>query len=347
MFRFDHSDPQLFIVYTGNDHAVPDDFRNLGREWANRLAQKERFGVIIVYEPHEHDEDDHDEERDRQHEAEITRLTNDFRRDYRDQTAQFNVGWARVFPADWVELYFKEPGDWEKSQEGNNRYAQYSWGIPGNIFIDFEEAKSWIIDQFDRAPAQEIEESADDAQVSPSARRVGLYYGSSTGVTEEAAFLIRDAWKAAGLEPLEPINIGYVKDATQFLAFDYLLLGISTWNIGELQDDWAILFPQLESLNFSGKKIAMFGIGDQYNYPDNFLDAVGILGKTMQKQGAELFGFWPGEGYEFAESEAFVDGKFMGLGIDNVNQSKLTPARISQWVAQVIEEFALTPAIVS
>jgi flavodoxin I len=344
MFRFDHRDPQLMVVYTGSEHAVPDDYRNLSREWADRLATGERFGVIVVYEPHEHHDDDHDEERDRQNETEITRLTNDFRRDYRDQTAQINVGWARVFPVDWKEKYWKEPGDWDRSQEGNNRYAQYSWGIPGNIFIDFEEAKRWILDQFERQPVLEV---APATVSSSSQQRIGLYYGSSTGVTEDAAFKIRDAWVAAGLEPLEPINIGYIKDAAQFLAFDYLLLGISTWNIGELQDDWAILFPQLEALDFTGKKVALFGIGDQYNYPDNFLDAVGILGETLQKQGAELYGFWSTEHYEFAASKALMGERFMGLGIDNVHQSKLTTPRINQWVAQVIQEFALTAAVAS
>lgn len=346
MFRFDHRDPRFMIVYTGDAHAVPDDYRNLSREWSSRLAQNERFGVIVVYEPHEHHEGDEDEERDRQYETEITRLTNDFRRDYRDQTAQFNVGWARVFPADWREKYFGAPGGWERGQESNNRYAQYSWGIPGNIFIDFEEAKQWIVDQFDREPGAAAPAHA-EVNSAPSSQRVGLYYGSSTGVTEDAAYKIREAWTAAGLEPLEPVNIGRVKDASVFLGYDYLLLGISTWNIGELQDDWAILFPQLASLDFTGKKIAMFGIGDQYNYPDNFLDAIGILGEVLQKQGAELHGFWNDEHYEFAESRGFVDGQFMGLGIDNVNQSKLTASRVTQWVAQVIQEFKLTAPVAS
>jgi flavodoxin I len=344
MFRFDHHDPELMIVYTGSSHAVPDDHRALNREWAHRLAKQERFGVIVVYEPHEHHDDDHDEERDRQNETEITRLTNDFRRDYRDQTSLYNVGWARVFPVDWKEKYWKEPGDWEQSQESNNRYAQYSWGIPGNIFTDLDDAKNWIFEQFDREP---IADTLSISSLTERTQRVGLYYGSSTGVTEETAFKIREAWDKMGLGTLEPVNIGYVKDAAQFLAYDYLLLGISTWNIGELQDDWAILFPQLASLDFTGKKVALFGIGDQYHYPDNFLDAVGILGTTLQEQGAELCGFWYDEHYEFAESKAFVDGQFMGLGIDNSHQAKLTPTRVSQWVAQVIEEFALTVAAAS
>jgi flavodoxin I len=127
------------------------------------------------------------------------------------------------------------------------------------------------------------------------------------------------------------------------VAFDHLILGIPTWNIGQLQDDWDILFPQLDALDFSGKKVALFGVGDQYGYPDNFLDAVGILGNKLIERGAELCGRWYDSNYEFAESIAFVDGKFMGLGIDEDHQANLTDGRISQWVRQLVEEFALQP----
>lgn len=174
-----------------------------------------------------------------------------------------------------------------------------------------------------------------------------MFYGSSTGVTEYIAGEIEDAWKAAGRDALEPINIGKVKDAAQMLAFDCLILGIPTWNIGQLQDDWDILFPQLDHLDFSGKKIALFGIGDQYGYPDNFLDAVGILGNKLLERGVQLVGYWYDEHYEFDESIAFVDGKFMGLGIDEISQSKLTGDRIGRWVAQIIQEFALQPTTVA
>jgi hypothetical protein len=40
-----------------------------------------------------------------------------------------------------------------------------------------------------------------------------------------------------------------------------------------------------------------------------------------------------------------MDGKFMGLGIDDTNQAKLSADRIDKWVAQIIAEFALEPAV--
>lgn len=90
--------------------------------------------------------------------------------------------------------------------------------------------------------------------------------------------------------------------------------------------------------------MAIFGVGDQYGYPDNFLDAVGILGDKLIERGAELVGAWDTDGYEFSESLALRDGRFMGLGIDETNQSRMTTERVNHWLAQIAEEFALEKA---
>ncbi len=342
MFRFDETDSRFLIIYTGDEHAVPQDYRNMVDYWIAHLEHNQPFGVIVVYEPHEHQEGG---ESHREHEAEITRITNDFRRDYRDSTSQINTGFARVFPPKMVEEYWKTPEEWAESREANNRYARYSWGIPGNIFTDLASAQQWLTEndngrQFD---ALDSEKPADVA----FAGRVGLFYGSSTGITEYIAEEVQATWSNAGKEPIKSINIGDVKDISQLLAFDYLILGISTWNIGQLQDDWEIVFPQLDNLDFTDKKVAIFGVGDQEGYADNFLDAVGILGKKMMECGADLVGFWYDEHYQFRESTALVGGKFMGLGIDDRNQAKLTSSRIENWVAQIIGEFAFKPQSVA
>lgn len=342
MFRFDESDPQFLIIYTGDEHALPDDYRRLGERWIARLEKGERFGIIVVSEPHEHHEDE-DEEEHRQHEAEITRLTNDFRRDYREKTAKYNVGYARVIPPEWVQLYFPQPGDWEKAEEGNNRYAEYNWGIPGAGFLNLADAQTWIREQFNRKPTETVQAPT----VAKTDQKVGLFYGSSTGMTEYVADEIVNAWKTAGLEPIEAVNIGNMKSLSALMNYDCLILGIPTWNIGELQDDWDILFPQLDKLDFSDKKVALFGVGDQYGYPDNFLDAVGILGSKLLERDAELVGFWFDEHYEFTESKAFLDDKFIGLGIDETHQSRLTTQRVQAWVAQIVREFELQPSTVS
>jgi flavodoxin len=75
------------------------------------------------------------------------------------------------------------------------------------------------------------------------------------------------------------------------LAYDTLIIGCPTWNIGQLQEDWDVVYEQMDNLDFSGKKVAIFGLGDQYDYPDNFCDAIGILGQKFIERGAELVGY--------------------------------------------------------
>lgn len=333
MFRFEEN-AQFLIVYTGSSHATPDDYRAFIARWKARLGHSERFGVIMVSEPHVHVDDGIDE---REHEAEITRLINDFRRDYREQTAQRNLGFARVYASEIIDQYFPDLNSWEQAQLGSERYAQYNWAIPGRGFAHLLEAKAWLREQSSQVSSVTISE----ASPIKNSQRTGLFYGSSTGVTEMVAYQIRDVWTSLGMETLTPMNIGEVKDLKVLLNYDCLILGVSTWNIGQLQDDWEIVFPQLDSMDFTGKQVALFGIGDQYGYPDNFIDAAGILGEKLVERGAELIGFWDTEGYEFIESKGLIEGKFMGLAIDDIRQPELTKTRTLQWVKQIVQEFAL------
>jgi len=77
------------------------------------------------------------------------------------------------------------------------------------------------------------------------------------------------------------------------------------------------------------------GTGNPEGYPDNFMDAMGILAEKISEQGGETVGYWPLEGYDFNESKAVVNGKFLGLAIDEDNQSYLTESRIKSWGSQL------------
>ena len=157
--------------------------------------------------------------------------------------------------------------------------------------------------------------------------KIGLFYGSSTGNTETAAYQIKEKLEALdGIDAVEVHNIG-ASSPEQILGYQYLVMGIPTWNTGELQDDWAFFFPKLSGMNFSGKKVALFGLGDQNGYGFNFLDAMGVLGDELLVQGADLTGYWTTRTYDFAESLATDGGDFfMGLGLDNDGQADMTEA---------------------
>ncbi len=172
--------------------------------------------------------------------------------------------------------------------------------------------------------------------------RIGLFYGSSTSHTEYVAYDLRDTLNTFRADLVEVHNIG-MTNTDKINSYDYLIFGIPTWNIGELQDDWDIFWGDLEDVDFARKKVALFGLGDQYAYADTFQDAMGILGEEVLALGGELTGYWSTEGYEFEESLALTADRqwFMGLALDEDHQSHLTPQRIQQWAQQILAEFGL------
>ncbi len=167
---------------------------------------------------------------------------------------------------------------------------------------------------------------------------IGLFYGSTTGKTADAAEAIQAALGGETLVAVHDIADVSVGDLAEF---DYLIIGSPTWNIGDLQDDWDGVFDELDDLDFSGKTVAYFGTGDQVGYGDNFMDAVGLLEKKIAGLGGKTVGYWPTDGYEFSDSKALRNGKFCGLALDDDNQSDLSAERIQVWSTQIKSEMGL------
>ena len=117
--------------------------------------------------------------------------------------------------------------------------------------------------------------------------------------------------------------------------YDVLILGTSTWGFGDLQDDWQTALDALSNLDLKGKKVAYFGSGDQMTFSDTYVDGMGILNETVEKKGAEIIGQTSTDGYDFSESRAVKNSKFVGLAIDEVNQSDLTDERIEAWTEEL------------
>lgn len=163
-----------------------------------------------------------------------------------------------------------------------------------------------------------------------------LFYGSTTGNTRFAAEAIQ---REFGIES-ELFDIARA-DAVCLARYPLLILGVSTWGVGDLQADWDTRINLLAQVDFAGKRVALFGLGDAMGYPDSFLDAMGTLYRAVRACGAETIGRWPTGGYAFTASSAIVDGEFVGLGLDDDNQDHLTGERIAQWVVQVKGEAGL------
>lgn len=168
--------------------------------------------------------------------------------------------------------------------------------------------------------------------------KIGLFFGTQTGNTETIAQSIAEALGGDSVVDLHDVADVAIDALAEY---ECLIIGCPTWNVGELQSDWEGLYEDLDEIDFNGKKIAYFGAGDQIGYADNFQDAMGILEEKISELGGKTVGYWSTDGYDFNESKAVKNGKFVGLALDEDNQSDLTDERISAWVAQIKREFGL------
>ena len=167
--------------------------------------------------------------------------------------------------------------------------------------------------------------------------KVGIFFGTDTGNTRRVAKDIASALGSA--IAAKPVNVrnACVND---MLAYNTLILGSPTYGEGQLPglstgnatDSWEEFLPTLAGRDFSGKKVAIYGLGNQKSYPTEFVDAVFYLYEQFRQCGATIIGKWATEGYNFQASKAVVDGHFVGLALDQENQKDLTPDRLEAWL---------------
>ncbi|MGN0222253.1 MAG: flavodoxin FldA [Prevotella sp.] len=155
-----------------------------------------------------------------------------------------------------------------------------------------------------------------------------VVYGSSTGTCEAIAEKIARKLGCGAIN---------VQDLTAEIVENNqnLILGTSTWGAGEMQDDWYDGLQVLQDVNLVGKTIALFGCGDCESYGDTFVGGIGELYNGIKESGAHFVGAVSTDGYTFEGSEAVVDGWFVGLPLDDVNEEEKTDARIDAWIAEI------------
>ena len=160
--------------------------------------------------------------------------------------------------------------------------------------------------------------------------KTAIYYASNTGNTE---YIAQKISKQLGDIALVDIAVDGISSMQEN---DKLILGLSTWGDGELQDEWDEVWEELKSMDFSDKTIALFGLGDQEDYAYNYSDAMGIAYEELEKSGAKIIGNTVvTDEYCYEESRAVVDGEFVGLAIDEDNQSELTDERVTNWCENI------------
>lgn len=164
--------------------------------------------------------------------------------------------------------------------------------------------------------------------------KTAIIYSFNTQKSKKVAEKIVAAF---GEKNIETINAEELTTSA-FDKFDNFILSSPTWFDGELPNYWDEFIPDLEEMDLSGKTFAVFGLGDQKGYSENFCDAIGILVEILEDCGAKIIGHTSLDGYNFESSKAEKDGKFVGLAVDQENQARFTKDRVEKWVVQLKKE---------
>ncbi len=163
--------------------------------------------------------------------------------------------------------------------------------------------------------------------------KTALVYSFEAKKTSQVAKHVETAW-GKGLVTIDAENT----TAKDLAEYDLLIIGAATWFDGELPDYWDIMVPNIELQDFTGTKVAIFGLGNQKEYSENFVDAIGIMADLFESNGAKVIAYTSTEGYNYESSVAEKDGQFCGLALDIENQASLTKERVAAWVEQVKKE---------
>ncbi len=158
--------------------------------------------------------------------------------------------------------------------------------------------------------------------------KIAIVYGSSTGATEAVAEKIQALLEGASLFNAAEVSVEDLQP------FDFYVFGASTTGVGDLQDDWEVLLPKVEKMNLAGKKIALFSLGDSASFSTSFAGAMYPMYKAFKNK-AEIVGAVSTDGYTYDDSDAVVDGQFVGLALDEDNEYDLTDERLKDWTDEL------------
>ena len=172
-------------------------------------------------------------------------------------------------------------------------------------------------------------------------KKIALIYWPKKGNTEKAAQKIYEEFDE------ETIDIFTITEfnTAEFSMYDAFIIGAPTTGADSWEDAhktrWTDFFLRISKAEIKGKPFAIFGLGDQVLYPYNFVDGMIEIKRKFERYGAIHTGSWPVEGYDFEESNSVIDDMFVGLALDEDQQSELTNQRIAEWTALLMKEFSL------
>lgn len=161
-------------------------------------------------------------------------------------------------------------------------------------------------------------------------KKIGIFYGSTTGNTEQVAQLIAADMGMAAAD----VHDVSKASPSDIAGYDVVLFGASTWGDGDLQDDMHDFLDGVGAIDLKGKQAAVFGCGDE-SMSDTFCNGVDAVYKAVAATGASMIGAFDVEGYDFSHSDAVEGGVAEGLLIDNMNHEGMTADRVNRWCNEI------------
>ncbi len=171
-------------------------------------------------------------------------------------------------------------------------------------------------------------------------KKIGLFYGPLGGSTERVAKKVASALGTENVD-LIPAKEANASDVEKYenVIYGISTIGKETWDADKPANDWDVFLPEVAKVDYSNKVIAMFGLGDQITYDLHFVDALGIVAEKILPKGANVIGKVDTQGYDFRESKALIDGKFIGLPVNEDFEPELTDERVNNWIDKIKGEF--------
>ena len=171
-------------------------------------------------------------------------------------------------------------------------------------------------------------------------KKIAVIYWPKKGNTEKIAARI---YEKLG-EHADLFTIRAIKEE-DFSKYDAFIIGAPTTGADNWEHThkthWIEFFGKIAKAGIQGRNYAIFGLGDQVRYPYHFVDGMIEIRKEFDKNGAKRVGSWSVEGYDFKESDSIIDGRFVGLALDEDNEAELSEERINKWLAEVRKGFGI------
>ncbi len=168
--------------------------------------------------------------------------------------------------------------------------------------------------------------------------KVGIYYATTSGNTEVISDYLIGFLGSELADKHDIADVGFAG----IEEYDLVILGAPTWDYGHLQSDWEELWDSFSALELSNTTVALYGLGDQFGYPEWYLDAMGMIYDVLIEKGVKVVGKWSVKGYDFEASKAVTpDGNyFVGLALDEESQGSLSEERVSTWCCEVLDTYS-------